>query len=105
NDFNALLAVNAKASVRGMQIGMRDVRLSTSAEDVVKAFDFVTTRYNSAVKFSDQLLDRVKAPEQRERAQKVRAAVDQYFGAGKEMTALKKELLDLQSKGNSSESS
>jgi hypothetical protein len=36
-DFNALLAVNTKASARGMQIGMRDVRLATAAEDITKA--------------------------------------------------------------------
>src|SRR5262245_1299538 len=104
NDSNALLAVNAKASARGMQIGMRDVRLATTAEDIAKAFDYVTARYDAAAKFGDQLLDRVKAPEQRERAQKLRAGVDQYYAAGKEMMALRKELLDLQSKGNSSES-
>jgi hypothetical protein len=104
NDFNARLAVNTKASVRGMQIGMRDVRLATSAEDIAKAFDFVGTRYNATVKFADQLVERVKAPEQRERAQKVRAAIDTYYGAGKDMMALKKELLELQTKGNSSDS-
>src|SRR5690349_7950166 len=57
NDFNARLAVNTKASVRGMQIGMRDVRLATSAEDIAKAFDFVGTRYNATVKFADQLVE------------------------------------------------
>src|SRR5712664_937171 len=53
NGNNATLAVNAKASLRGMQIGMRDVRLATTPEDITKALGYVTERYNAAVKFAD----------------------------------------------------
>ena len=93
---NATLAVNAKASFRGMQIGMRDVRLATSPEDVTKAMGYVTERYNAAVKFADALVQSVRAPEQRERAQKTRAMVDQYYSSGKDLAGVKTELVKLQ---------
>jgi methyl-accepting chemotaxis protein len=104
NDQNALLAVNLKASLRGMQIGMRDVRLATTPEEIKKAFDFATERYNAAVKFADALVERVRAPEQRERANKARALLEQYRSAGKDMVGLKSELQDLQSKLASTDS-
>jgi methyl-accepting chemotaxis protein len=105
NDQNALLAVNLKASLRGMQIGMRDVRLATTPDEIKKAFDFATERYNAAVKFADSLVERVRAPAQRERATKARALLEQYRSAGKDMVGLKSELLDLQSKLASTDSS
>src|SRR5262249_25306712 len=103
NDLNALLAVNMKASLRGIQIGMRDVRLATTPEEIKKAFDYATERYNSAAKFADSLVERVRAPEQQERANKAHAFLEQYRSGGKEMVELKTELLALQSKGSSAE--
>jgi methyl-accepting chemotaxis protein len=99
NGSNATLAVNAKASFRGMQIGMRDVRLATSPEDVTKALAYVTERYNAAVRFVEALAQNVRAPEQRERAQKSRALIDQYYSSGKDLAAVKTELVGLQAKG------
>src|SRR5262249_29885865 len=103
NDQNALLAVNMKASLRGMQIGMRDVSLAATPDEIKKAFDYATERYNSAAKFADSLVERVRAPEQQERANKARAFLEQYRSVGKEMVELKTELLALQSKGSSAE--
>src|SRR5712671_2607826 len=78
NDANALAAVNAKASVRGMQIAGRDLRLAATAEDIKKAGDTLSARHDAAVKFADFLLQNVRAPEQLERARKYRAIIDQY---------------------------
>jgi len=39
NEGSAKQAINSKASIRGMQIGVRDVRLATTSEEVKKAFD------------------------------------------------------------------
>jgi methyl-accepting chemotaxis protein len=98
NDLNALLAVNLKGALRGMQIGMRDVRLATTPDEIKKAFDYATERYNAAVKYADSLVERVRAPSQHERATKARALLEQYRASGKDMVGLKTELLDLQSK-------
>src|SRR5690349_16940782 len=64
NDANALNAVNSKASVRGMQIAGRDLRLAATADDIKKANDTLAARHDSAVKFADYLVKNVKAPEQ-----------------------------------------
>ena len=40
-------AVDAKASMRGMQIGIRDLRLANSAADLQKANDYLAARLKS----------------------------------------------------------
>src|ERR1700730_10902076 len=99
-DGNALAAVNAKASVRGMQLAGRDLRLAPTPEDIKKAGDTLIARHDSAVKFADYLVQNVRAPEQRERAQKFRATIDRYFEGAKEYSAIRSEILALQSKSN-----
>src|SRR6266403_576366 len=47
NDANALAAVNAKASVRGMQVAGRDLRLAAAAEDIKKAGDTLIARHDA----------------------------------------------------------
>ena len=46
-------AVDAKASLRGMQIGIRDLRLADNAADLQKAKDYMLTRLTSMNKFAD----------------------------------------------------
>jgi methyl-accepting chemotaxis protein len=100
NETNALAAVNSKASVRGMQLGGRDLRLATTPQDIKKASDNLAARHDSAVRFADFLVQNVRAPEQRERAQKNRTLIDQYFEGAKEFSAIRTEILALQSKGD-----
>jgi methyl-accepting chemotaxis protein len=98
NDANALAAVNSKASVRGMQIAGRDLRLAATAEDIKKANDTLAARHTAAVKFADYLVQNVKAPEQQERARKNRALIDQYFEGAKEYGVIRTEVLAVQAK-------
>src|SRR6478735_6757549 len=58
-------AVDAKASLRGMQIGIRDLRLADSAADLQKAKDYVTARLASLDKFCDEMLKLSKSAENR----------------------------------------
>src|SRR6266568_1218524 len=48
--------VEAKASVRGMQTGTRDIRLALSPEDLDKATKYIEARRDSAVKFIGESL-------------------------------------------------
>ena len=41
-------ALNLKATIRGMQVGVRDARLAGSAEDIKKADDYLAARKKSA---------------------------------------------------------
>jgi hypothetical protein len=49
-------AVDIKASIRGMQIGIRDLRLANSAADIQKATDYVAARLKSVNQFADAML-------------------------------------------------
>jgi methyl-accepting chemotaxis protein len=92
----ATLAVNVKAAMRGMQIGMRDVRLGTTVDEVKKGFEQATERHAAAKKYAETMIEKLARPDQRERAQQIQAMVEQFYAAGKEMAALKTELIPLQ---------
>jgi methyl-accepting chemotaxis protein len=75
-------AVDAKASLRGMQIGIRDLRLADNAADLQKAKDYMLTRLTSLNKFADEMLKLSKSAENRARIEKLKArAVDYAKGA------------------------
>jgi len=48
--------VDAKASIRGMQTGVRDLRLASSAADLQKANDYLAARLKSVNRFADEML-------------------------------------------------
>jgi len=98
-ESTALLAVSTKASLRGMLIGMRDVRLATTAEELKKGFEVATERHGMAVQFADALVKQVVREDQRERATKIRSNIDVFYAAAKEMVALKGEMTALQAEG------
>src|SRR5262249_41828857 len=98
NGTNALMAVNSKASVRGMQVAGRDLRLAATSEDIKKATDTLISRHDAAVKYADYLVQNVRAPEQQERARKNRALIEQYFEGAKEYGVIRTEVLAVQAK-------
>jgi methyl-accepting chemotaxis protein len=100
NEENALRAVNAKAAVRGMMVGVRDLRLAITAEDVKKAVDYLTARHVSAVRYIDELVKAVRAPEQLQRAEKMRSLADQYYAVTKEIEKLKSDVVVLRAKND-----
>ncbi|HZP74760.1 MAG TPA: methyl-accepting chemotaxis protein [Pseudolabrys sp.] len=99
SEQTATLSVNAKASMRGMQISMRDVRLATSPADLKKAFDLVNERYGMARKFVDTLLATVAMPDTRERVEKLSGLIEKFYAAGKDMYTLKGDALNFEAKG------
>jgi methyl-accepting chemotaxis protein len=71
-------AVDAKASLRGMQIGIRDLRLADNAADLQKAKDYMLTRLTSLNKFADEMLKLSKSAENRARIEKLKARAADY---------------------------
>ena len=57
-------AVEAKASIAGIQVGVRDIRLATSSADLQKASDNVAARLKSATHFADEMLKLSKSGRQ-----------------------------------------
>ncbi|MBB3396029.1 methyl-accepting chemotaxis protein [Rhizobium sp. BK060] len=80
--------VEAKAAVRGMQIGVRDLRLSTSAEGIAKASSSIAERHETASKFLDVTLNGMQSHDERERLANVKTLVETYFSLSQEMTKI-----------------
>ncbi len=72
-------AVDAKASIRGMQIGVRDLRLANSAADLQKANDYLAARLKSVNQFADEMLKLSKSAENRARIEKLKGEGGRLF--------------------------
>ncbi|HWL73557.1 MAG TPA: hypothetical protein VNQ74_06775, partial [Burkholderiaceae bacterium] len=72
-------AAEAKASLRGMQIGTRDLRLANNAVDLQKAKDYLADRLTALNKFSDEMLRISKSAENRARIEKLKARAGDYM--------------------------
>jgi methyl-accepting chemotaxis protein len=88
-------AAEAKASIRGMQIGVRDVRLAPTAADLQKATDYLADRQKSANRFVDEMLQRSKSAENRERIEKMRTKISDYAARTQDIVAVRKEAVAL----------
>ncbi len=55
-------AMDTKASIRGMQTGIRDLRLAAAPADLQKASDYLATRFKSADHLADEMLKLSKSP-------------------------------------------
>jgi methyl-accepting chemotaxis protein len=95
-------AIEAKASVRGMQIGVRDVRLARVPADLQKANEFIAARQKSAIEFSEAMLKLSKSVENRERIEKLKTLVGDYARRAQEISVIRNEAIDLEAKRSAS---
>src|SRR5437016_11311793 len=86
-------AAEAKASIRGMQVGVRDLRLANSAADMQKANDYVAARLTAANRFSDEMLKLSKSAENRARIEKLRARAEDYSKGAQQIAAVRSEAI------------
>jgi methyl-accepting chemotaxis protein len=91
-------AIDTKASIRGMQTGVRDIRLAKAPADLQKAGDYVAARLKSVNEFADQMLKLSHSPENRERIAKVRDMADQYAKGSQQIAAIRSELIGIEAK-------
>jgi methyl-accepting chemotaxis protein len=87
--------IDAKASVRGMQIAVRDVRLAASAEEMQKALDYLAKGEKSVGGFVDDMLRLSKSAENRERMSKLKALVADYANKAREIAKIRNEAIEL----------
>jgi len=87
--------IDAKASIRGMQIGVRDLRLANSRETLQRAMQYTEARQTSAATFINESLPLFTTQENRDRAQKVKTLVEQYMAGAKEIAAVKEQIFGL----------
>jgi methyl-accepting chemotaxis protein len=86
-------AVDAKASMRGMQTGVRDLRLANSPADMKKATDYIAARLKSVNHFADEMLRLSKSAENRARIEKLKTMADNYSGGAQQIAAVRTEAL------------
>ena len=91
-------AAEAKASVRGMQIGNRDIILSTTLPDLQKASDYFSERRTAALKFTAEMEKLSKAAENRERIVKLTAVIGDLAKGKEQLEAVRKEAIGLETK-------
>ena len=84
-------AVDAKASIRGMQTGVRDLRLANSSTDMQKANDYIAARLKSVNHFADEMLRLSKSPENRARIDKLKAKAADYAKGAQQIAAVRAE--------------
>jgi methyl-accepting chemotaxis protein len=91
-------AVEAKASLRGMQIGIRDIRLAANPENLQKAGDYIAARLKSANETTDAALKLSRNPENRARIEKVKSLAGDYAKGGQQIAAMKGEVIGIEAK-------
>ena len=84
--------VDFKASMRGMQIGVRDLRLATSPTDLQKARDYLASRLKSANQFADDIL-KLSHGENRTRIEKLRTIAADYARGAGQIAAVREEMI------------
>ncbi|MGM4916091.1 methyl-accepting chemotaxis protein [Tardiphaga sp. 813_E8_N1_3] len=93
-------AAEAKASFRGMQIGVRDFLGATKVADVQKAADYFTARTVAGLRFSSQMLKLATAPDERERISKFLDMMTALGKGGDKIGVIRTDILNLQATRN-----
>ncbi len=88
-------AIDVKASVRGMQVGIRDALLATAPADMQKASDYIAARLKSVGGFIDEMLKLAQTAENRERIEKLRGLAGDYAKAGQQIAAIRTDLVSI----------
>jgi methyl-accepting chemotaxis protein len=86
-------AVDAKASIAGMQTAVRDVRLANNPADLQRANDSLAARLKSANHLSDEMLKLSKSAENRARIEKLRAKAQDYSKGSQQIAAVRGEAI------------
>ncbi|WOH48954.1 methyl-accepting chemotaxis protein [Bradyrhizobium sp. sBnM-33] len=85
-------AVDAKASIRGMQIGVRDLRLVNNPADMQKATDYLAARFKSVNRFADEMLN-LSSAENRARIEKLKSRSADYAKGAQQIAAVRAEAI------------
>ncbi|WP_246660820.1 methyl-accepting chemotaxis protein [Tardiphaga sp. vice154] len=91
-------ALDAKASIRGMQTGARDIRLASVPADLQKATDYIAARLKSVNGFTKEMLRLAHSPETRERITKIENLAADYAKAMQQIAANRRERIEIDTK-------
>jgi methyl-accepting chemotaxis protein len=91
-------AAEAKASVRGMQIGIRDILTSASPAEMQKAATYFNDRQTAALKFSGEMARLSRSPENRKRIDRLTVLIGNFSKGELQIEAIRKQELALDGK-------
>jgi methyl-accepting chemotaxis protein len=87
-----------KASVRGMAMAVKDIRLSRNNDDLQSGLKFLDARIKSIHGFVDPMLPKFTNPENRARVEKIVPLSEQYAKSAREVGAIKAQIFEAQAK-------
>jgi methyl-accepting chemotaxis protein len=96
-------AAEAKASVRGMLVGIRDIILSATPADLQKADDYFAERQAAALHFAGEMAKLSKSAENGERIAKLGSLIAGFRNGKDQLEAVRKEAIGLEAKRASGE--
>ena len=91
-------AAEAKASVRGMQVGMRDILLSVTPADLQKAADYFAERQAAALKFTSEMAKLSHSAENSERITKLTSLIAGFRNGKDQLEAVRREAVGIEAK-------
>lgn len=86
--------VAAKAALRGLQMAVKDVRISRSHQEVDNALKEVDQLQKATRAFAEPLIGRMTVPENRARVESMLKLVDEYVALGKKIADGKRKVFD-----------
>jgi methyl-accepting chemotaxis protein len=92
-------AVDAKSSLRGMQTGVRDLRLANNSADLQKANDNLAARLKSTHQFADEMLKLSRSSENRARIEKIKSLATDYWKGAQQIVSVRNEMMGAASAG------
>ena len=88
-------AAEAKASVRGMQIGIRDILTSTSPAEMQKAVTYFNDRQTAALKFSGEMARLSHSQDNQKRIERLTTLIGGFQKGEQQIEAIRKQELAL----------
>jgi methyl-accepting chemotaxis protein len=93
---------DAKESIRGMQIGVRDIRLAANPEEMKRAIDHLEVWRTGATRFAEQALKAARASGRNgEDVERIQKLISDYAAGARQIEAIRLEAIALQAKGDS----
>jgi methyl-accepting chemotaxis protein len=92
--------IDAKDSISGMQIGVRDIRLAATREDMKRATDYLKFRRAGVLRFAEQASNAARAAgRQGEDIERIKTLADDYAVGAVQIEAIRLEAIALQAQG------
>ena len=89
----ARTAIEMKAAIRGMIIGVRDIRSAKTEAEMQTARDLLALRQKSTLGYVNEAVKLVKSTESRDRLLKIEGLAGRYVAASNDIAAVRNEII------------